>query len=347
MKKIKVGILGANGYTGYELVRLLLAHPNAHIAYLGSRSHKGKAYSAVYPNLHGLIDLACEDKSLDEISAQLDCVFSATPQGFCASIVNEKALSRTKIIDLSADFRLKNAQIYEKWYKIDHKSPQFLKESVYGLCEIYREKIKKARLVANPGCYTTCAILSLYPLVKKGIVDLNSIVIDAKSGKSGAGRGEKLDNLFCETNENFAAYALASHRHTPEIEERLSKAANCELKVQFTPHLVPMQRGILSTAYVNVRANLSEENVREIYEEFYHDEYFVRLLPQGILPQTRFVKGTNFVHINFCLDKRTKRLIIVAALDNLIKGATGQAIQNMNLLFDFDEKTALQAISFL
>lgn len=347
MKKIAVGILGANGYTGYELVRLLLAHPNVEIAYLGSRSHNGQAYSKVYPNLHGLLDLVCEDKSLDEIAHKLDCVFTATPQGFCASIINEKALSQTKIIDLSADFRLQDVRIYEKWYKIEHKSPQFLKESVYGLCEIYREKIKKARLVANPGCYTTCAILSLYPLVQKGIVDLSSIIIDAKSGKSGAGRGEKLDNLFCETNENFAAYALASHRHTPEIEEHLSKAACCELKVQFTPHLVPMQRGILSTAYVNVKADISEENLREIYEEFYRDEYFVQLLPQGILPQTRFVKGTNFVHINFCLDKRTKRLIIVAALDNLIKGAAGQAIQNMNLLFDYDEKTALQATSIL
>ncbi len=347
MKKIKVGILGANGYTGYELVRLLLAHPNADIAYLGSRSHKGKAYSEVYPNLQGLLDLPCDDKSLDEIASQLDCVFTATPQGFCASIINETILSQSKIIDLSADFRLKDAQIYEKWYKIKHQAPQFLDEAVYGLCEIHRSLIQKARLVANPGCYTTCAILSLYPLIKHDFIDLNSIIIDAKSGKSGAGRNERLDNLFCEMNENFAAYGIASHRHTPEIEEQLSKAAACELTLQFTPHLVPMQRGILSTAYVNLKADLSEETLRLMYEEFYQNEYFVRILPQGVFPQTRFVKGTNFVHINLILDKRTKRLIIVATLDNLIKGAAGQAIQNMNLLFGFEEKTGLEATSIL
>ena len=347
MKKIKVGILGANGYAGYELARLLLTHPNADIAYLGSRTFKGKAYSEVYPNLYGLLDLPCDDKSLDEIAPLLDCIFTATPQGFCASAINEKVLSQSKIIDLSADFRLKDVKVYEKWYKIEHKAPHFLNESVYGLCEIHRASIKKARLVANPGCYTTCAILSLYPLIKLGIVDLNSIIIDAKSGKSGAGRNEKLDNLFCETNENFAAYAVATHRHTPEIEAQLSLAAGKELTLQFTPHLVPMQRGILSTAYVSLNKNVNENEVREIYMEFYQNEYFVRILPQGIMPQTRFVKGTNFVDINLCFDERTKRLIIVATLDNLIKGAAGQAIQNMNLLFDFDEKTGLNALSIL
>ena len=347
MKKIKVGILGANGYVGYELVRLLVAHPNASVSYLGSRTFKGKAYSQVYPNLSGALDLVCGDKALSEIAPDLDCVFTATPQGFCAANIDEKVLSQSKVIDLSADFRLKNAQIYEKWYKIEHKAPQFLNEAVYGLCEIHRQSIKKARLVANPGCYTTCAILSLFPLIKAGVAELNSIIIDAKSGKSGAGRNERLDNLFCETNENFAAYGVATHRHTPEIEEQLALAAGREFALQFTPHLVPMQRGILSTAYVNLTRNLSEDEVREIYADFYADEYFVRLLPKGILPQTRFVKGTNFVHINVCLDERTKRLIIIAALDNLIKGAAGQAVQNMNLLFGFDECAGLSAFGVL
>ena len=347
MKKIKVGILGANGYVGYELVRLLVAHPNASVSYLGSRTFKGKAYSQVYPNLSGALDLVCGDKALSEIAPDLDCVFTATPQGFCAANIDEKVLSQSKVIDLSADFRLKNAQIYEKWYKIEHKAPQFLNEAVYGLCEIHRQSIKKARLVANPGCYTTCAILSLFPLIKAGVAELNSIIIDAKSGKSGAGRNERLDNLFCETNENFAAYGVATHRHTPEIEEQLALAAGREFALQFTPHLVPMQRGILSTAYVNLTRNLSEDEVREIYANFYADEYFVRLLPKGILPQTRFVKGTNFVHINVCLDERTKRLIIIAALDNLIKGAAGQAVQNMNLLFGFDESAGLGAFGVL
>ena len=347
MKKIKVGILGANGYTGYELVRLLLAHPNVELAYLGSRSFKGRAYSEIYASLQGLVDLKCDDKALSEVSLNLDCVFTATPQGFCMQEVSEKVLSHCKIVDLSADFRLKNAQIYEKWYKIEHKAPQFLGEAVYGLSEIHRSQIKKARLVANAGCYTTCAILSLYPLIKAGVAELNSIIIDAKSGKSGAGRNERLDNLFCETNENFAAYGVSTHRHTPEIEAQLALAAGREFALQFTPHLVPMQRGILSTAYVNLTRHLSEDEVREIYERFYGHEPFVKLLPKGILPQTRFVKGTNFVHINAVLDERTKRLIIIAALDNLIKGAAGQAVQNMNLLFGFDESTGLNAVSLL
>ena len=347
MKKIKVGILGANGYTGYELMRLLLAHPNVELAYLGSRSFKGRTYSEIYASLQGICDLKCDDKALSEISQSLDCVFTATPQGFCMQEVSEKVLSQCKVVDLSADFRLKNAQIYEKWYKIEHKAPQFLGEAVYGLSEIHRSQIKKARLVANAGCYTTCAILSLYPLIKAGVAELNSIIIDAKSGKSGAGRNERLDNLFCETNENFAAYGVSTHRHTPEIEAQLALAAGREFALQFTPHLVPMQRGILSTAYVNLTRHLSEDEVREIYERFYGHEPFVKLLPKGILPQTRFVKGTNFVHLNAVLDERTKRLIIIAALDNLIKGAAGQAVQNMNLLFGFDERVGLNAVSLL
>ncbi len=347
MKRLKIGVLGANGYAGYELVRLLHAHPHANICYLGSRSFKGKAYSEVYANFQGLLDLKCDDKALAEIAGELDCVFTATPQGFCMGEISESVLSHCKVIDLSADFRLKDAKIYEKWYKIPHKAVNFLDEAVYGLCEIHRASIKKARLIANPGCYTTCAILSLYPLVKAGAIELSSIIIDAKSGKSGAGRGEKLANAYCETNENFAVYGITTHRHTPEIEAELSAAAGTPLFVQFTPHLVPMQRGILSTIYVNLRENLSENALRELFTEFYKGEHFVRLLPQGVCPQTKFVKGTNFVHINLFFDERTKRLIIVCALDNLIKGAAGQAVQNFNLLFGFDEKVGLEMVGAL
>ncbi|WP_221887158.1 N-acetyl-gamma-glutamyl-phosphate reductase [Campylobacter troglodytis] len=342
MKQITVGILGANGYTGYELVRLLLRHPNVKLSYLGSRSFKGKAYSEVYPSMQGLVDLRCDDKRLCEISSDLDCVFMATPQGFCMKELSEEVLSQTKVIDLSADFRLKDATVYEKWYKIKHEGVNFLSEAVYGLSEIHRANIKKARLVANAGCYTSCAILSLYPLVKADVLDLSSIIIDAKSGKSGAGRGEKLENLYCETNENFAAYGIGTHRHTPEIETQLSLAASKGLTVQFTPHLVPMQRGILSTIYARLSTKLSEDELRKIMSDFYKDEYFIKLLPKGILPQTRFVKGTNFTHINLHFDERTQRLIIISALDNLIKGAAGQAVQNLNILFGFDEKAGLE-----
>lgn len=346
-KRIKIGILGANGYTGFELVRILSRHKFAKIVYLGSRSFKGKNYAEIYPHFEGLSLPKCDDLALCEVANECDCVFTATPQGFCMSEISENVLEKCKIIDLSADFRLKDAKIYEKWYKIPHTKPEFLGEAVYGLCEIYREKIKNARLIANPGCYTTCAILSLYPLLNAGIIDTQSIIIDAKSGKSGAGRGEKLENLFCETNENFAIYGVKNHRHTPEIDQELSFAAKKALKVQFTPHLVPMQRGILSTIYANLMQDLSEDELREILAKFYAKEPFIRLLPKGVCPQTKFARGTNLVFITVFKDERTKRLIIASALDNLTKGAAGQAVQNMNLLFGFDEIEALSDLAIV
>lgn len=344
MSKIKLGVLGSNGYVGYELVRLLLNHEAVEIKYLSSRTHKGKKYYELYPNLYGKIDLEFEDVNLEKCK-ELDLLFCATPQGFCASIINENLLKSTKIIDLSADFRIKNAKVYEQYYKIEHKAKDFLNEAVYGLCEIHRDKIKKARLIANPGCYTTCSILSLYPLVKENLIDKDFIIIDAKSGTSGAGKEAKLDSLFCEVNENIKAYGLKTHRHTPEIEQELSLALNDEVVLQFTPHLIPMQRGILSTSYVRLKEKISEEQVRAIYEKYYKDEYFVRLLPKDILPQSKFVRGSNYVDINISLDTRTNNLLVLASLDNLIKGAAGQAIQNMNILFNLDEKTGLQGLA--
>ena len=264
-----------------------------------------------------------------------------TPQGLCASFINERILSSTKVIDLSADFRLKDVAVYEEWYKIKHQAPQYLEEAVYGLCEINREKIKTARLIANPGCYPTCSILSIYPLAKEGLIDLSTVIIDAKSGTSGAGRGAKTDNLYCEVNENIKAYGVAGHRHTPEIEEQLGYASGEHVTLNFTPHLVPMNRGILVTAYASLKKNVTYEEVKAVYDKYYEKERFVRVLPENVCPQTRWVEGSNYVDVNFKIDPRTNRIIMMGAMDNLVKGAAGQAVQNMNLLFGLDEAEGL------
>ena len=267
-KMIKVGIIGSTGYAGQELVRLLLGHKEAEIVWYGSRSYIDKKYSEVFGNMFELVDDKCLDDNMEELAEKADVIFTATPQGLCASLVNEEILSKVKIIDLSADFRIKDVSIYEKWYGIEHKSPEFIKEAVYGLCEINREDIKGKRLVANPGCYTTCSILSLYPLVKEGVIDPDSIIVDAKSGTSGAGRGAKVANLFCEVNESIKAYGVTTHRHTPEIEEQLGYACGKEIMINFTPHLVPMNRGILVTAYGNLTKDYSYEEIKKIYDWF-------------------------------------------------------------------------------
>ena len=247
-------------------------------------------------------------------------------------------------MDLSADYRIKDVSVYEEWYKIEHKSPQFIEEAVYGLCEINREDVKKARLVANPGCYTTCSILTVYPLAKEGLIEMDSIIIDAKSGTSGAGRGAKVDNLYCEVNENIKAYGVASHRHTPEIEEQLGYASGENVVLNFTPHLVPMNRGILATAYAKLKAGVTEEMVRTAYDKYYKEEKFVRVLDKGICPQTKWVEGSNYVDVNFVIDKRTNRVIMMGAIDNLVKGAAGQAVQNMNLMFGLKETEGLELV---
>ena len=341
---IRAGIIGATGYAGAELVRILLGHPEVKIQWFGSRSYIDQKYASVYQNFFELVDASCMDDNMEALADQVDVIFTATPQGLCASLVNQEILSKCKVIDLSADFRIKDVKVYEEWYKIKHPSPQFISEAVYGLCEINREEIKKARLVANPGCYTTCSILTCYPLVKEGLIDLSTIIIDAKSGTSGAGRGAKVDNLFCEVNENMKAYGVASHRHTPEIEEQLSYAAGSPVTISFTPHLVPMNRGILVTAYASLTENVSDDEVRAVYEKYYRDEYFVRVLNENMVPQTRFVEGSNFVDVNVKVDPRTRRVIMMGAMDNLVKGAVGQAVQNMNLMFGLPENTGLKQI---
>ena len=339
---IKAGIIGATGYAGAELVRLLLGHKEVEIKWYGSRSYVDQAYASVYQNMFQLVDEKCLDDNMEAMADQVDVIFTATPQGLCASLVNENILNKVKIIDLSADFRIKDVKVYEKWYGIEHKAPQYIEEAVYGLCEVNREKIKQARIIANPGCYPTCSFLSIYPCVKEGLIDPNTIIIDAKSGTSGAGRGAKVDNLFCEVNENIKAYGVAGHRHTPEIEEQLSYAAGEPVLINFTPHLVPMQRGILVTAYASLKKDVTYEEVKAVYDKYYDKEYFVRVLNKDVCPQTRCVEGSNFVDVNFKIDPRTKRIIMMGAMDNLVKGAAGQAVQNMNLLFGLDEKTGLQ-----
>ena len=339
---IKVGIIGATGYAGGELVRLLLGHREAEIVWYGSRSYVDQSYASVYQNMFQLVDAKCMDDNMEALADEADIIFTATPQGFCASLINEKILSKAKIIDLSADFRLKNRTIYEEWYKLEHKAPQYIEEAVYGLCEINREKIKGARLIANPGCYPTCSTLSIYPLLKENLIDPSTIIIDAKSGTSGAGRGAKIDNLFCEVNENMKAYGVANHRHTPEIEEQLSYAAGTSVCLNFTPYLVPMNRGILITAYASLKKAVSYEEVKQAYDKYYETERFVRVLPKDVCPQTKWVEGSNFVDVNFKIDPRTNRIIMMGAMDNLVKGAAGQAVQNMNLLFGIDEAEGLR-----
>ena len=341
---IKVGIIGSTGYAGAELVRILTAHKEAEIVWYGSRSYIDQKYASVYQNMFQIVDAVCMDDNMEELAEQVDVIFTATPQGLCASLVNDEILSKVKIIDLSADFRIKDVSVYEKWYGIGHKSPQYIEEAVYGLCEINREDVKKARLVANPGCYTTCSILTAYPLAKEGLIDMSTLIIDAKSGTSGAGRGAKLPNLFCEVNENMKAYGIATHRHTPEIEEQLGYASGEKVVLNFTPHLVPRNRGILATEYAKLTRDVTYEDVKAVYDKYYADETFVRVLEKGVFPETKWVEGSNYVDINFQIDPRTGRIIMVGAIDNLVKGAAGQAVQNMNLMFGLDETEGLKLV---
>lgn len=341
---IRVGIIGATGYAGGELVRLLMNHREAEIKWFGSRSYVDKKYAEVYQNFFQIVDDQCMDDNMEALSEEVDVIFTATPQGLCASLVNEEILNKVKIVDLSADFRIKDVSTYEKWYGIEHKAPQFIEEAVYGLPEINREDVKSARLIANPGCYPTCSTLAIYPLAKEGLIDMNTVIIDAKSGTSGAGRGAKVDNLYCEVNENIKAYGVANHRHTPEIEEQLSYASGEEVVLNFTPHLVPMNRGILITAYASLKKDVSYEEVKAVYGKYYANEKFVRVLEKDVCPQTKWVEGSNYVDVNFKIDPRTNRIIMMGAMDNLVKGAAGQAVQNMNLMFGLKESEGLELI---
>ena len=342
---IKVAVLGATGYAGVELVRLLTNHPEVELCVLGSQSFDGQKISDVYKNFRHILDAECEKVDLDKV-AECDVAFTALPHGASKDVIPAIIERGVKVIDLSGDFRYDDIKVYEKWYGQEHSSPELLAESVYGMPELHREKIKSARLIGNPGCYTTCSILGAAPLLAKGIAETKNIIVDAKSGVTGAGRGLSLQCHFCECTETSKAYKVATHRHTSEIEQELSNVAGEEIMISFTPHLIPQKRGILSTIYINLKKPCTTEELVELYKEYYKDEFFVRVMNAGELPETKHVAGSNFVDIGVVVDERLQRAVVVSALDNIVKGAAGQAVQNMNIMFGFDEKTALDNAGF-
>ena len=343
---IRVGVLGATGYAGIETVRILTKHPEVTITKLVSHSFVGKKISDVYPAFKNVCDIVCEDLDVEDIAAECDIVFTALPHGASKEVIPAIYEKGVKIVDLSGDFRYDSKEVYEQWYGEPHCAPEILEKSVYGLCEIHRDKIKDATLVGNPGCYTTCSILALYPLLKAGVVKKDNIIIDAKSGVTGAGRTEKLPYSFCECTENSKAYKIATHRHTSEIEQELGHAANDEILVSFTPHLIPQKRGILATSYANLTEDISDEEIYNIFSEFYKGEYFIRIHKPGSLPETKNVAGSNFMEIGFKVDHRLKRVVVSSVIDNLYKGAAGQAVQNMNIMMGLDEKTGIDNPGF-
>jgi len=341
---LKVAVVGASGYTGVELIRILHNHPEVAVTSVTSEQSAGKRLSDVFPSLRGRYDKVLEPLVPEKIAEKVDIVFTALPHKAAMEVVPAFLAAGRIVIDLSADYRLHDPEVYAAWYD-QHLNPELLSEAVYGLPELRREEIAAARLVANPGCYPTSVILGLMPLLKEGLIDTASIIADSKSGVSGAGRGAKVDSLYCEVNEGFKAYGVGGvHRHIPEIEQEISLLAGRKTMISFTPHLVPMDRGILSTIYAATVKPISATDIHSLYEEHYDGEAFVRVLPQGEFPSTAFVRGSNFCDIGITFDNRTGRIIIVSALDNLVKGAAGQAVQNMNIVCDFPETMGLELI---
>jgi len=330
---MKVGVLGATGYAGQELVRLLQRHEEVKDLYLASSSVAGEDYASVYPHWSGQNVGILQDENVPD----LDVLFCALPHGLTAARTRTFLSRNIKVIDLGADFRLNSVQVYEEWYKIKHPASELLQDAVYGLPELYREQIRGQSLIANPGCYPTATLLALVPLLRKNLLHTGFLIIDAKSGVSGAGRGVSLGTHYSEVNENLKPYGVASHRHTPEIEQELSRAAGKPLTVNFTPHLVPMTRGMLITIYAAVQEGVQEEDLRRCWLEQYQDEEFIHVLPPGTWPQTKFASGSNNAFLQLTVDQRTGNVILVATIDNLLKGASGQAIQNMNLVMGCPE----------
>lgn len=342
---LKVAIVGASGYTGLELIRILHCHPEVAVTCLTSEQSAGKRISDVFPTLAGRCDILLENLEPVRVAEKADIIFTALPHKAAMEVVPTFLRLGKRVIDLSADYRLSDPAVYGEWYE-PHLNPANLKKAVYGLPEIRRAKIKHAKLIANPGCYPTSIILGLAPLLQHGLIELNSIIADSASGVTGAGRSAKVDSLYCEVNEGYKAYGVGGvHRHTPEIEQELSLLAGEELKITFTPHLVPMDRGILSTIYAASGKSLSTEKLVKLYQDFYAGEPFVRVLSHGSLPSTAFVRGSNFCDIAPLVDVRTGRIIIVSAIDNLVKGASGQALQNMNLMCGFPETMGLEGLA--
>ncbi len=339
----KIGIVGASGYTGVELARLLVNHPDVELTVATSRQYAGQKLSDVYPNLRGLTDIVLEDVVVEDLVHRADLFFTAVPHQTAMNIVPAFLAAGKKVVDLSADFRINDAEVYEAWYQA-HIAKEFLAEAVYGLPEINRDKIKGARLVANPGCYPTSIILGLAPLLQNGIIDPATIIADCKSGTSGAGRSASTATLYCEVTDGFKAYKVGDHRHTPEIEQEIAKLTGQRVAISFTPHLVPMVRGILSTVYAGFVKDVSQAEVDNLYQDFYKDERFVRPCTPGTFPSTQFVRGSNYCDIGCKVDPRTRRVVVVSAIDNLVKGAAGQAIQNMNIVLGLDEAAGLGVV---
>ena len=339
----KVSIVGATGYAGAELLSILYRHPEVEIVHITSESHTGKKISELYPHLLGILDMKLESlQDIERIGADSDFVFIALPHGHAMDVGKKLESLPVRIIDLGADYRFDDTAVYEEWYKVEHTHKNAPR--VYGLAEIYREEIKVAKIIGNAGCFTTASILALAPLVKHHLVEIDSIIVDAKSGVSGAGRGLKLGNHFPELYDNFKAYNVAHHRHTPEIEQALTNLGGEEVIINFTPHLVPMSRGILATCYAKLKEEISAGTIEAAFQKMYGKEKFIRLLGRDAYPETKFVRGSNYCDIAWHIDERTHRVIVLSAIDNLIKGAAGQAVQNLNIAAGFEESTALDFV---
>jgi len=340
---IRAGIIGATGYAGAELVRILAGHPDVELTAITSRQYAGKVFGNVFPAMAGVVDLVCEQLDMDDLCSRTDVVFLALPHKISMALVPEIVRQGKKVIDLSADFRFSDIGLYEQYYQ-PHTAREVNREAVYGLCEIYREKIEKARIIGNPGCYPTSILLPLIPLLKKGFIDPKTIISDSKSGVSGAGRSVSLTTHFCEVNDSFRAYKIAAHRHNPEINEVLSREAGSAVSITFVPHLVPMTRGMLTTTYASLAIDATEADVCNCIADYYAARPFVRMRPDENPPNTLQVRGTNFCDIGVMIDGQNKRLILVSAIDNLVKGAAGQAVQNMNIMYHQDEAAGLNTV---
>ncbi len=353
-KKKKIAVLGATGYTGMELIRLLTNHPGVEISFVSSESYAGAELSEVLPQFYGLNNIRCSSLETETVPSEVEFVFCALPHGRSMEVVPALLNQKKRVIDLSADFRLKDSSLYPQWYERDHLHPELLLQAVYGLSEIYRQEVRETDLLANPGCFPTGIILALAPLLTEDWVDMESIIVDAKTGVSGGGRSPKQPFHFSECSDSFKAYRVANHQHTPEIEQELnflqagkllsnqeSKSDSGNATITFAPHLVPMNRGILTTIYFSLRQKLSAHDIISCYQSFYREEFFVKVFEHPILPETRWVRGTNFCHLGIRLDERNGRVIVISAIDNLVKGAAGQAVQNMNIMSGWAEETGL------
>ncbi len=338
---INVGIIGASGYTGAELARILCNHPEVRITAATSRQYAGRPLSEIFPSLRDKVDIICEDLSVAELCTKADFFFTAVPHKTAMDLVPELLTAGKKVVDLSADFRLRDVSVYEKWYQT-HSSSQLLKEAVYGLPELYRSEIAGCSLVANPGCYPTSIILGLAPLLKAGAIAISTIIADSKSGTSGAGRAAQTGSLFCEVHDGFRPYKVGrAHRHTPEIEQELTVLAKEQIHISFTPHLLPITRGILSTVYASLTPGFTRQKIETLYHNLYQNEPFIRLLAEDSFPATQYVRGSNFCDISYKIDPVTNRIIVMSAIDNIVKGASGQAVQNMNIMYGFSETAGL------